>query len=175
MSAAFRAPCLSLYKISAEFAVLARTWGLFGGALDSPQGPAAATAASATPSTLSKDNGAEAWGAEAEETTPEGGIRGQRTPRLQVSTPVRATPHVASLGYHRDDHPRAGADPEAMGQRTPPPPAGDDEDDDTSDAGSRSPELEMLFTDEVEGAGPEPVVPGHGGAEASETGHWASR
>lgn len=148
--------------ISAEFAVLARTWGLFGGALDSPQDQSALAATPATPPPAfgSGDAGA-ARGTEAEKTGAGGGggrRYEQRTPRLQVSIPVRAAPHVAT-GLENHHPPAVSRDysEEAMGIRTPPPVGlaaggddgdGDDDDDPSDDGGSRSPELTMMFTDE---------------------------
>lgn len=143
--------------------MLARTWGLFGGALEPSQDPA--TAAPPAPSAVSND-GADARGTGPEEAGGGSGRDGQRVPRLQVSVPVRATPRVTGLGhYHPEVHGPEG------GKRDPPQvlaTGDDDRRDDDSDDGSGSPELTMMFIDEPEGRRPEAAAAGQAGTETSE-------
>ena len=163
--------------------MLARTWGLFGGALDAPKALSSATTP-ATPSTVARTMGTSTEKAAGGE--GRSGEQHQRTPPLQVSIPVRAMPpHVLGLGNHH--HLPAASDPEeAMGERTPPPVAlavaagggGDDDDGALSDdGGSRSPELTMLFEDEpCERGGEQGVaVAGDAGGEGLEGDPQASR
>jgi len=142
----------------AEFAVLARTWGLFDGALDSPQdSTAAAHPAPPAPSTSYSDG-------QGETAAERAGNGVELASWLHATVSVRGTPPLRGLG----NDPPGEVNP---GEREPRPRSqalGADyyNPRDGGSGSGGSPELTMLFVDEPEGKGSKAFGAGKGGAEA---------
>lgn len=143
--------------VSAGFEVLARTWGLFDGALDAPRdmdtgkNPA-----------LSKLSSNETKVREAPVKTVRigrvhHGHGGRETPRLHASVPIRATPpHVMDLVRNHQQ--------EASKSQPSPPLRADD--DGFRGCCSTSPELTMQFVEKPESPRPGTVAAGQASTEA---------
>ncbi len=165
--------CFSLLSkrafISAEYAALARTWGLFGGALDSPQEPSIAALPTPPRSSTSLSNGQGETAAVERE-----GDGGERAFRLHPTVPVRGTPILRGRTNRSPDEvhseggePRSPSQAQGAAYYNPRARAGGRGSGSGSGSGSEgSPELTMLFADEPEGKDSKAVGAGKGGAEA---------
>lgn len=169
-------PAMSFTPFSTAFDMLARTWGLFGGALDATT-PTAFVASSSNNAKGRKTSEERAM----RDTSFRHGKDGKTgAPPLHASVPVRATTHTLvrqgdlppELNHADAEHPEA-----SESQQSPPPPltptSAEDYDRGCEDGGG-SPELMMQFFQ-----GPEleevVVTGGQTGAEALEGEHQNNR
>lgn len=141
--------------VSAGIEVLARTWGLFGGALDSPQ-DTMDTDKNPALAELSKNDTADrrAVGVVAGNRRVRSGNGEEGARRLQVSVPIRATPHVVDLVQNHQ--------PETSESQPIPPLRTDDH---HRSYCSASPELTMDFVEESESRRPEAAAAGQAATE----------
>lgn len=145
--------------VSAGIEVLARTWGLFGGALDSPQ-PQDMMDTDTPPPLSEPSNNGTTYRRAVVEVAENPRVRSdgdEGAPRLHASVPVRATPpHVVDL--IRKHQPE-------LSESLPTPPLRADDDDHRSYC-SASSELTMDFAEEPESQRPEAATAGQGVTES---------